>query len=124
MPTIAAVSKIELPFKIKQEDVKAQARALFVEHFPQVDRLMPAFDNTEIITRNFCKPISYYAEPNTFEQRNDDYILIALEYAVKAVEDCIKKSGIDKTDITDIIFISTTGLATPSIDALILTKCG
>ncbi|TFF38412.1 type III polyketide synthase [Mucilaginibacter psychrotolerans] len=122
MPSIASVSGVSLPYKVKQQDVKAQARALFVEHFPQVDRLMPAFDNTEIVTRNFCKPITYYAEPNTFEQRNDDYITNALLYSVQAIEAVIAKAGINKDDITDLIFVSTTGLATPSMDALIINK--
>lgn len=122
MPSIAAVSGVSLPHKVNQQDVKAQARALFVEHFPQVDRLMPAFDNTEIVTRNFCKPITYYAEANTFEQRNDDYIENALQYSIQAVEEAVAKAGVDKDDITDLIFVSTTGLATPSIDALIINK--
>jgi alkylresorcinol/alkylpyrone synthase len=122
MPSIASVSGVSLPYKVKQQDVKAQARALFVEHFPQVDRLMPAFDNTEIATRNFCKPISYYAEPNTFEQRNDDYIENALQYSIQAIESALAKAGVNKDDITDLIFVSTTGLATPSIDALIINK--
>ncbi|MEO7215945.1 3-oxoacyl-[acyl-carrier-protein] synthase III C-terminal domain-containing protein [Mucilaginibacter sp.] len=122
MPSIASVSGVSLPYKVKQQEVKAQARALFVEHFPQVDRLMPAFDNTEIVTRNFCKPITYYAEPNTFEQRNDDYITNALEYSIQAIESALAKAGVNKDDVTDLIFISTTGLATPSIDALIINK--
>jgi alkylresorcinol/alkylpyrone synthase len=122
LPFISAVSKIDLPYKIKQADVKAQARSLFAENFPQVDRLIHAFDNTEIITRNFCKPISNYAEANTFEERNNDYISIALEFSIKAIEDCVKKANISKDDITDILFVSTTGLATPSIDALIINK--
>ncbi|MDN3551150.1 type III polyketide synthase [Mucilaginibacter aquaedulcis] len=122
MPFIAAVSKIELPFKINQVDVKEQARFLFAENFPQVDRLIHAFDNTEIVTRNFCKPIGYYAGANTFEERNNEYIRISLDYSIQAIEDCINKASISKEDITDIIFTSTTGLATPSIDALIVNK--
>ena len=122
MPFIAAVSKVDLPNKIKQSEVKEQARGMFAENFPQVDRLIHAFDNTEIITRNLCKPMSYYSEPNSFEQRNNDYISSSLEYSVKAIEDCVLKAGINKEDITDILFVSTTGLATPSIDALIVNK--
>ncbi|RFZ81706.1 type III polyketide synthase [Mucilaginibacter terrenus] len=122
MPSIASVSGIALPYKVPQAEVKAQARALFAPNFPQVDRLMPAFDNTEIVTRNFCKPISYYAEPNTFEQRNDDYISNALEYSIQAIEECVAKAGINNEEITDLVFVSTTGLATPSIDALIINK--
>lgn len=122
MPFIAAVSKIDLPNKIKQSEVKEHARSMFAENFPQVDRLIHAFDNTEIVTRNLCKPMNYYSEPNTFEQRNNDYISSALEYSVQAIEDCIIKAGIYKEDISDILFVSTTGLATPSMDALIINK--
>jgi alkylresorcinol/alkylpyrone synthase len=122
MPHIAATATIDLPFKVPQQEVKQQAHDLFSANFPQTDRLIFAFDNTEIITRNFCKPISYYAEPNTFEQRNDDYIENALKYSVEAIEDCIAKAGVSKEAITDLVFVSTTGLATPSIDALIINK--
>lgn len=122
MPFIASVSKIDLPHKTPQQDVKEQAKALFSENFPEAHRLLFAFDNTEIVTRNFCKPISYYAKPNTFEERNNEYIRMSLQYSVEAVEDCVKKAGIQKEDITDILFVSTTGLATPSMDALIINQ--
>ncbi len=122
MPFISSVSKIDLPYKIAQQEAKEQARAMFAENFPQVDRLIHAFDNTEIITRNFCEPLSYYTIPNTFEERNDEYLQMALKWSVKAIEDCIAKANIDKLDITDILFVSTTGLATPSIDALIINQ--
>ena len=122
MPHIAAVAKIDLPDKTDQQAVKEQARAMFTANFPQAERLMPAFDNTGIITRNFAKPLSYYGEDTTFKQRNDEYINLSLQYSAQATEEVIAKAGIQKSDITDIIFISTTGLATPSIDALIINK--
>ena len=122
MPSITAVSKIELPFKISQQEVKEQAQIMFSKDFPQTNRLIFAFDNTEIITRNFCKPLTYYTSSTTFEQRNTEYINTALEYSVQAIEDVVKKAGISKDDITDIVFVSTSGLATPSMDALIINK--
>jgi alkylresorcinol/alkylpyrone synthase len=122
MPFIVSASKIDLPYKADQQEVKEQARDMFSKDFPEAGRLIFAFDNTEIITRNFCKPLSYYTKPNTFEERNDDYINTALDYSVIAVEDCTRRAGIDKNEITDILFVSTTGLATPSIDALIINK--
>src|ERR1700749_985037 len=112
MPFIAAVTKIDLPYKTDQQDAKQQAMDMFSVNFPEANRLIFAFDNTEIKTRNFCKPLSYYTQPNTFEQRNNDYIQTALEYSVQAIEDCVVKAGITKDDITDILFVSTTGLAT------------
>jgi len=122
MPFIAAVSKIDLPNKVDQQDVKQQARKMFATDFPQVDRLIHAFDNTEIIDRNFVEPLDWYAQPTTFEERNNEYVRAALQYSVEAIESAIQKAGIDKDDITDILFVSTTGLSTPSLDALIINQ--
>jgi alkylresorcinol/alkylpyrone synthase len=122
MPYIAAVSKTDLPDRVDQQAVKDQARDMFATEFPQVDRLIYAFDNTGIITRNFAKPLSYYAETTTFKQRNDEYIRLALQYSVEAVKAVITKADVNKEDISDIIFVSTTGLATPSLDALIINQ--
>jgi alkylresorcinol/alkylpyrone synthase len=41
---------------------------------------------------------------------------------VKAIEQCITAARITKEEITDIIFISTKGLSTPSLDALIINE--
>jgi len=122
MSSLAAISKIDFPFKVDQQQVKQCAIDLFSPSFPQVERMMSAFDNTEIKTRNFCKPLDYYSSVHTFQEQNGEYIQIALEYSVKAIEECISSAQIKKEDITDIIFVSTTGLSTPSLDALIVNK--
>lgn len=122
MPSLAAISKINFPFRIDQQDVKNCARKMFSPSFPQVERMMGAFDNTEIKTRNFCKPLDYFFTPHSFKDQNAEYIRIAVEYSVKAIEECIASAQIQKDEITDILFVSTTGLATPSIDALIINE--
>ena len=122
MPSLASISKIDFPNKVDQQQVKLCAKELFITSFPQVERMMSAFDNTEILVRNLCKPLDYYTTPHSFEDQNAEYIRISLEYAIKAIEDCILSAQINKEEITDIIFISTTGLSTPSLDALIINK--
>src|ERR1035437_10794166 len=122
MPALAAVSKIDFPFKVDQHEVKNYARELFAPSYPEVERMLCAFDNTEIKTRNFCKPLDYYSSVHTFKEQNAEYIRLSLEYSVKAIEKCIAEAQINKDEITDIIFISTTGLATPSLDALIINE--
>ena len=122
MPSLAAVSKIDFPFKVDQQEVKQGAKELFAPSFPQIDKILSAFDNTEIKTRNFCKPLIYFSTIHTFQEQNADYIKLSLEYSVKAIEECISRAGIQKEEITDIIFVSTTGLSTPSLDALIINE--
>lgn len=122
MPSLAAISKIDFPYKVEQQIVKEGARNLFAPSYPQVERMMSAFDNTEIRTRNMCKPLDYYTSLHSFEDQNEEYIRISLEYSIQAIEECIASASINKDDITDLIFISTTGLSTPSLDALIINK--
>lgn len=122
MPSLASVSKIDFPSKVDQQEVKACARELFAPSFSKVDKMLSVFDNTEIKTRNLCNPLDYYKLSHSFEEQNKEYISICLEYAVKAIEECIANAQMDKNEITDIIFVSTTGLATPGMDALIVNK--
>ncbi|MBS1530763.1 MAG: type III polyketide synthase [Bacteroidetes bacterium] len=122
MPYITAVSKIDLPCKTDQREVKEVARVAFTSRSPHMERLIDVFDNTQIKTRNFCKPLDYYTGNSTFEDRNNAYLEASLKWSVEAVEECILRAGISKYDITDIVFVSTTGLATPSMDALIINR--
>lgn len=122
MPFLAAISKIDFPYRVDQQEVKQGAKDLFAPSFPQIEKILSAFDNTEIRTRNFCKSLQYYSTLHTFQEQNAEYIRVSLEYSVKAIEECIESSQINKKEITDIIFISTTGLSTPSLDALIINE--
>jgi len=122
MPSLASISKIDFPFKISQEQAQQCAKEVFKPSFPEIERMLGVFKNTEINTRNFCKPLDYYKALHTFGEQNAEYISVSLEYSVKAIEECIVSAGIKKEEITDIVFISSTGLATPSIDALIINR--
>lgn len=122
MPSLAAISKIDFPYKVEQQKIKEGARILFAPSFPQVERMMSVFDNTEIKTRNLCKPLDYYKTIHSFEDQNAEYIRLSLEYSVQAIEECIASAQMNKDKITDLIFISNTGLSTPSLDALIINK--
>jgi len=122
MPSLASISTIDFPYKTDQQDIKQFAKELFSPSFPEVERLLNAFDNAEIHTRNLCKPLDYYIQHHTFHEQNLEYIRLALEYSIKAIEKCLASAKISKEEVTDIIFISTTGLATPSLDALIINQ--
>lgn len=122
MPSLAAVSTIDFPYKIPQQTVRDFAKEVFASSFADIDRMLPVFDNTQIETRNLCEPLDWYLQTHTFEEQNREFIHLALEYSVRAVEACIASAGIPENDITDILFISTTGLATPSLDALIANQ--
>jgi alkylresorcinol/alkylpyrone synthase len=122
MPSLVAISKIDFPFKVKQQIIKQAVQELFEPSFQSINKMMSVFDNTEIESRNLCMPLDYYSTIHSFQEQNSEYINLSLDYSIEAINACIFSADIKKEDITDIIFISTTGLATPSLDALIINK--
>ncbi len=122
MPEIVSVSRVEMPFRISQNELKTFAREIFSESYPDIDRILESFDNTLIEYRNMAVPLSYFKNNKSFREKNDLYIELALKYSVEAIEECLLNSDFKKEDLTDIIFISSTGISTPSPDGLIVNK--
>lgn len=122
MPQIISIATIDLPYKTDQNELKQFARKVFSESFPDIDRLLESFDNARIESRNLCVPVDYFFSDKSFSERNTLYKELALKYSVEAIKSCLDHAGVHKNEITDIIFISTTGIATPSIDALIINE--
>ena len=122
MPEIISVSKIVLPHICPQSELKNFARETFSGKFHDIERLLESFDNAKIDYRNMCMPVEYFMSNKTFKQKNELFIEMSLKYSILAIEQSLEKAGINKKEITDLIFITSTGISTPSIDALIINK--
>lgn len=44
MPSLAAISKIDFPYRIEQQKFKEGARDLFAPSYPQIERMMSVFE--------------------------------------------------------------------------------
>ncbi|HAY32668.1 MAG TPA: 3-oxoacyl-[acyl-carrier-protein] synthase III C-terminal domain-containing protein [Ignavibacteria bacterium] len=122
MSEIITVSKTDMPYKILQSEMKKFADGIFRGKVPDAERLMSVFENSEIDERNLCVPLEYFNERKSFAERNSDYLKLTIDYSVTAIKDCLLRSGFSSDDITDIIFISSTGISTPSPDAFIINQ--
>ena len=122
MAYISAVQTTKFPHRIAQSDLKEFASNLFAESFKDIDRLLEVFDNTGISNRNLCVPVDFFSKNTSFREKNNLFKNYALEYSVKAIENILASSELDKNKITDIIYFTSTGLTTPSLDALIIDK--
>ncbi|KXH86888.1 type III polyketide synthase [Sporosarcina sp. HYO08] len=127
MPKIVSVRSFKPPYEVKQEEATELTRSLFSEKYKDIERLLTVFQNGDIETRHVCMPIEWYAKDHDFEERNDLYIEHAVDYGIQAVLSCLEGSGtletsVDPSLIDAIFFISSSGLATPSIDARIMNR--
>jgi alkylresorcinol/alkylpyrone synthase len=108
---------------VNQADAGRRAALLFAGH-PEVLRLLSVFDNTGIQTRYSCVPIDWYSEPHGWKERTDLYLSNSVDLLEKAARDCLDEAGLQPEDIDAIVVASTTGIATPSLDALLIERMG
>jgi alkylresorcinol/alkylpyrone synthase len=125
MPTILSVAEAVPEFEIKQEQAIDFARELFSDRFKDIERLLKAFQNGQIEKRHIVKEIKWYKEEHSFAEKNNAYIESAVTLGKQAIEDCLTNKtflnrDIDCEEIDAIFYISTTGMATPSIEARIM----
>ena len=122
MSRISAVGTAVPPHRVDQNSVRDFSRSLFQEAFPDIDRLIPIFDNALIRERYFSAPPDWFSHQHTFAEKNDVYIETAIELGKAAILECLSTTGLEPQAIDHIIFVSTTGLATPSIDARLVNS--
>ena len=124
MSKIIAAAIAIPPHDIPQDVAIDFARRHFGPHFADIERLLPIYRGSRIKNRQFCMPPEWYASPKSFKEKNDAYIEWACRLGAEASVLCLKRAKMAASDIDHIIFVSTTGLATPSIDARLLNILG
>lgn len=125
LPKIASVGTYIPPFSLEQSNIRQLTKEIFQQEMPKIDRLLTVFNNGEIKTRNFCVPSEWYREEHTFEERNERYVELAVAYSVEVIQKCLTnqtflQTSIATEDIDALIFVSSTGISTPSIDARVM----
>jgi len=122
MPRIIAIEPAVPEHVIEQSAAADIARGLFAGSFKDVDRLLPIFANTEIDRRYFCMPPEWFKRNHSFEEKNKLYITHAVQLCEKAIRQLLARVEVAPEKIDHVFFISTTGVATPSLDAYLLNR--
>jgi alkylresorcinol/alkylpyrone synthase len=125
MSYILSVGTAVPEHEVLQADVAAFSLRHFSGKLARHSQLMGIFANTQIDKRYFVRPLPWFSEPDHgFRERNDIYIHTAEALSMQAAEQAIARAGLTAQDIDYVAFVSTTGIATPSIDARLMTKMG
>src|SRR5699024_1483799 len=118
---------IGLPkISLSQKDAKQLVAEIFSNHKQKVKRLMPIFNNANISTRQLATHIDWYKKQQSLETRNNVYIEQSINLSLEAIDQCLNnellKNNIPCEAVDLIVFVSSTGMATPSIDAHLINK--
>ena len=107
---------------VSQDDVKRLAQRLFPVSIAASPRALEVFDNAEIERRHLCVSLEWLGERHPLGERNDLYIENAARLAAQVARSSLDRAGLTPRDVDHIVFVSSTGLATPSIDALLANQ--
>ena len=109
---------------VSQAEAREFAGRMFARHHPDIERLLPVFDHAGVEQRHFCVPTDWFDEAHSFGDRNDLYVHHALVLSIVAARRALDDSGLTAADIGTVLFVSTTGMATPSLDARLALALG
>ncbi len=123
-PKILSLATATPPYKFNQSDICEAAKTVFGKSVEDFERFIPVYSNAAINSRYSCVPLEWYQHPKTLSQRNALYIENALLLLEKAAREAIASAGISFDDLDGLVVVSSSGIAAPSLDALLMERMG
>jgi alkylresorcinol/alkylpyrone synthase len=105
------------PHVVTQAAALQAARALFGDRYDAFEQMAAVFTNAGIASRRLTKPLDWYVEPRDWPQRTAAYLEGADALFVAAATRALAGAGMNGGDIDAIVTVSSTGIATPSLEA-------
>lgn len=122
---LVALATATPPHTVGQDDVRGFARDLFRDVLREDDdRLLAVFDHAGIRRRNVCAPLAWFGTDHGFAEKNALYVEHAVRLGAEVATGAMEQAGLRPTDIDHLVFVSSTGIAAPSIDARIANVLG
>jgi alkylresorcinol/alkylpyrone synthase len=104
--------------------VKDAVHQIFAGTVTDLERLLAVFDNSRIDSRQFMMPLEWYLAPRTPAERTRIYQEQGLALLEAAATICLDRARCRPTDIDQVIFVSSTGHATPTLDTHLINRLG
>lgn len=121
-PRLAGIATAVPSYVLDQAAVARAGLGLFQGTLADGGRAAAVYANAAIGTRYSCVPLEWYLAPHSFAERNDLYLRHAVELAEQAIRSALVRAGLAFGDVDAIVAVSTSGIATPSLDALLVER--
>ncbi len=90
-------------------------------HF-NVERLEELHRAVQVSGRYLALPIEAYKGLASFARRNEEWTRVAVDLGEAAVREALRCADLSPEDVDHLFFVTTTGIATPSIDARLVNR--
>jgi len=122
--TLLALATAVPPHRLEQTAVAELARRIYVKSFARYPKLADVFVNAGIERRYSVQPLQWFEAPHDWSERNDAYLEGASALFVQAAQAALERAGVAARDVDVIVTVSSTGIATPSLEARVGADLG
>ena len=110
--------------RLAQGDVTRSAREIFSNRRPDIGRFAPVYRNAGVETRYSAVPLEWHDSTLGWKARNQRYAQEALDLLERVAAACLEQGALDPKHIDGLVVVSSSGIVTPSLDALLLGRMG
>ena len=105
-----------------QETLIAALRGAWDRAHFNPERLEELHRAVQVSGRHLALPLAAYRDLTSFAGRNEAWKRAAVDLGEAAVRDALRLAGLAPADVDHLFFVTTTGIATPSVDALLVNR--
>ncbi len=123
-PRLLSLATAVPEYVLSQDDAALLARKCFAERYDDFERLSRVFGNSGILKRYMVRPLEWYLGELGWGERTTTYLESASALFIKAAQTALDKAGLKASDIDSVVTVSSTGIATPSLEARVAQHMG
>jgi alkylresorcinol/alkylpyrone synthase len=112
------------PHLLNQSDVAEAAKRGFGGRYDDFERVSRVFKSSGIRQRYAVRPIEWYLAPLGWPERTSAYLNGACDLFVDAAIKALDSASLSAAEVDTVVTISSTGIATPSLDARVAGRMG
>ncbi|MDD7912162.1 type III polyketide synthase [Pseudovibrio exalbescens] len=112
------------PHVIEQDEALARAQRILEPVYPQFAAVSESFLRAGIDRRHSVVPLTWFDRPKGWQERNEAYLTGASALFVEAARKALASARLPARDVDCIVTVSSTGIATPSLEAMVHAEMG
>jgi alkylresorcinol/alkylpyrone synthase len=123
-PEILAVGRALPPHHVDQETLTAALSAHWARQHHNPERLAQIHRAALVGGRHLALPLAEYGALGGFGRRNEAFQRVGMEVGEAAIRDGLARAGLAPADVAHLLFVTVTGISTPSLDARLVNRLG
>ncbi len=124
MTFIAAAHGVVGPHGYPQDEITAAFSAVVSPDGAQQQLIERIHRATGVTHRNLAMPLEAYAGMSGFGAANDEFIRVGLDLGEAAIRGALTAAHLDADEVDMVMATSVTGIAAPSLEALLVPRLG